>query len=189
MSKKKQSGENLHWLQKARAGWKYNGDRRPPFAVDPQKGQRSVWDFPRPPIIEKVTKPVTVSYKGKALAISHNSLAVFETASPPTYYIPRAEIHMDLLVTIPQKTSLCEWKGSAVYWALKDNPDQAVAWSYPKPFKKFQDLKDHLAFYPQNLDCQVDGNQVQAQTGGFYAGWITPDLVGPFKGEPGTGHW
>lgn len=84
---------------------------------------------------------------------------------------------------------MCEWKGSAVYWALKTNIDLPVAWSYPKPFPEFEELKNYLAFYPQRLDCFVDGEQVRPQPGGFYAGWITPDLVGPFKGEKGTEHW
>jgi len=189
MKSNKQSGENLNWLKKARSGWGYNGDRRPPFAEEPEEGQRSVWDFPRPPIVEKVTKHITVSHRGKLIADSHKSLAVLETASPPTYYIPRQDIYMEMLVRIPRKTSLCEWKGGAIYWALKGYADLPVAWSYPKPFREFEGLKDLLAFYPQNLDCKVDGIKIQPQPGIFYAGWITPDLVGPFKGEPGTGHW
>ncbi len=185
------SGDNkkISWLQKARESWNHKGDKRPPFAVTPNEGQRSVWDFPRPPILEKVHKQVTVGYQGKLIADSRNAVAVLETASPPTYYIPDQDIDMDLLTNIPGKTSLCEWKGSAIYWALKDMADFPVAWSYPKPFTEFEGLKHHLAFYPQHLDCKVEGIKAIPQPGRFYAGWITPDLVGPFKGEAGTEHW
>ncbi len=179
----------VNWLQKARESWSHTGNKRPPFAIEPKKGQRSVWDFPRPPIIEKVSKPVMVNHKGKRIAHSHDVLAVLETASPPTYYIPKTDIDMSTLVRIPDKISMCEWKGSAVYWVLKAMMDQPVAWSYPKPFPEFSALKNHIAFYPQDLECYIDGKQVEAQSSEFYAGWITSDLVGPFKGEPGTQHW
>ncbi|WP_425236504.1 DUF427 domain-containing protein [Ulvibacterium sp.] len=189
MKSNARSNTKANWLQKAREGWSHKGEKRPPFAIEPQKGQRSVWDFPRPPIIEKVTKPVTIHYKDRPIANSKDALAVLETASPPTYYIPEQDIDISMLVCMPRKTSLCEWKGSAVYWALKDMTDLPVAWSYPKPFSEFEGLKHHLAFYPQYLDCKVDGIKVLPQPGRFYAGWITPDLVGPFKGNPGTEHW
>ncbi len=177
------------WLQKARESWGNTGTKRPPFAIKPEKGQRSVWDFPRPPIIEKLDKPVLVKHAGKLIATTRKTLTVLETASPPTYYLPKNDIHMELLILMPQKTSLCEWKGAALYWALKTMPDRPVAWSYPKPFQEFAALQDHLAFYPQHLECYVDGQAATAQDSEFYAGWITPDLTGPFKGERGTEHW
>ena len=177
MKSRKQKNRIATWLKKAREHWEYTGDKRPAFAETPKKGQRSVWDFPRPPVIEKVPGHITVSHKGNMIADSRRALAVLETASPPTYYIPAQDIDMDPLVGIPGKTSFCEWKGPASYWALKDVPDQAVAWSYPRPFIEFEDLKDHLAFYPHHLDCKVNGVTVLPQPGRFYAGWITPDLV------------
>lgn len=178
-----------NWLQKAREGWKNTGSKRPSFAIEPKEGQRSVWDFPRPPVIEKVSKTVVVKYQGEKILETRDAIAVLETASPPTYYVPKYDIEMDLLEKIPGKTSMCEWKGNAVYWTLKNTDNRPVAWSYPKPFPEFEDLKGHIAFYPQHLECFVDGNRVEAQPGEFYAGWITPDLTGPFKGEIGTGHW
>lgn len=186
MSKERKVPE---WLKKSREGWSNTGSKRPLFAEIPKAGQRSVWDFPRPPVIEKVTNPVLVRYQSHVLAESEKALSVLETASPPTYYIPNSDIDTSLLVKMEGKTSMCEWKGSATYWALKDNPGKPVAWSYPNPFPEFEALKEHLAFYPQNLECFVDGEQVKAQDSAFYAGWITPDLTGPFKGEKGTEHW
>ena len=185
----KKEEQRSAWLQRSRDTWSNRGAKRPPFAIVPKKGQRSVWDFPRPPVIEKVNKPVLVKHKDQIIADSERALAVLETASPPTYYIPDTEINTSLLVKMEAKSSLCEWKGNAVYWALKSNVNQPVAWSYPKPFPEFEALKEHMAFYPQNLECFVAGQQVKAQASTFYAGWITPDLTGPFKGEKGTEHW
>ena len=178
-----------NWLQKAREGWKNRGNKRPTFAIEPKTGQRSVWDFPRPPIIEKISKQVLVKHQAKVIADSYNTRTVLETASPPTYYIPETDIDISTLIEIPNKTSMCEWKGRAIYYALKSKIDTAIAWSYPNPFPEFIELKDYIAFYPQNLECYVDGEQVKAQAGEFYAGWITPELTGPFKGDKGTGHW
>ncbi|QLG46633.1 DUF427 domain-containing protein [Costertonia aggregata] len=178
-----------NWLQKARENWNHKGDKRPPFAIEPNKGQRSVWDFPRPPIIEKVRKSVLVNCQDGTIADSKNALAVLETASPPTYYIPQVDIDMGSLVPIHGKASMCEWKGRAIYLALKTMRELPVAWYYPNPFPEFQELKDHLAFYPQHLECYIDGERAKAQASDFYAGWITEDLAGPFKGEKGTEHW
>lgn len=189
MKQHKKRKETANWLQQAREKWEYRGEKRPSFAETPKKNQRSVWDFPRPPIVEKVHQQLTVMRKDTMIAISGKALAVLETASPPTYYIPKHDIQMDLLVPIPEKTSLCEWKGSAQYWALKDQADIPIAWSYPKLFEGYHQLKEHLAFYPQDLDCRVGGIRVVPQPGRFYAGWITPDLTGPFKGEKGSEHW
>ncbi len=183
------SDKNKDHLKKARDAWSNRGNERPPFAIQPEEGQRSVWDFPRPPAIEEVAKRVLVKYQGKTIVDTQNALAVLETASPPTYYIPREDIDMNLLEKLSGKSSFCEWKGEANYWALKEQPNQSIAWSYAAPFSEFHVLKDYLAFYPHHLDCYVGNDEVEAQPGNFYAGWITPDLTGPFKGDAGTGYW
>ena len=64
-----------------------------------------------------------------------------------------------------------------------------MAWSYPEPLVGAEVLADRVAFYATALDCRVDGAAVRPQPGGFYGGWITPELVGPFKGEAGSGGW
>lgn len=189
MALNKKRKTEINWLQKARESWSNTGTKRPPFAIEPKKGQRSVWDFPRPPVIEKIGKPVLVSFQGISIADSRNTLAVLETASPPTYYIPKDNIDMGLLLPMHGKTSLCEWKGKAMYWTLNTMTDQPVAWSYLNPFPEFQELKNHIAFYLQHLECYIDGERVKAQASAFYAGWITKALTGPFKGDKGTEHW
>lgn len=177
------------WLLKAREKWTYNGQQRPKFAVVPKEGQVSVWDFPRPPALVPESRKLEVIYEGQTLALSRNALAVQETASPPTYYVPLEDVNHDLLVRMEGKSSLCEWKGTSTYWALKVEPNKAIAWSYANPFSPFEPLANYLAFYPQHLECYLGGERVTPQPGKFYAGWITSELVGPFKGEPSTGHW
>ena len=97
---------------------------------------------------------------------------------------------MDLL-SQARGSSLCEWKGSATYWSLcVDGQELAnVAWSYEQPFADFTRILGYLGFYPSKLSCYVDGHRVAPQPGHFYGGWVTPEVVGPFKGEPGTGGW
>ncbi len=178
-----------NWLFEARNKWQFIGTKRPDFAEEPKKNQLSVWDFPRPPALVQVQEEVRVFAGETCIVKSKNALAVCETASPPTYYIPPEEVRFELLVRIAKKKSLCEWKGTAIYWALKTTPEKVIAWSYTKPFPEFEAIKDHLAFYPQELHCFIGRENVTPQPGKFYAGWITKNLAGPFKGDPGTGHW
>jgi uncharacterized protein (DUF427 family) len=99
---------------------------------------------------------------------------------------------MEFLTPVPKYQTLCEWKGFATYYSIEINGKQAerAAWTYPKPTSSFTDLKDHIAFYPQPMDaCLVSGEKARPQPGGFYGGWITDNIVGPFKGEPGTEYW
>lgn len=177
-------------LERARAHWKHSGSDRPTWAVVPGPGQESVWDYPRPPRIEPDTRLVRVIAEGRTLAETRRAIRILETASPPTFYIPRDDVNMDWLEPA-RGASLCEWKGSASYWSARgagDRPIQ-VAWSYETPFAEFASIRGHLSFYPSRVECYVDADRVRPQPGDFYGGWITPDVVGPFKGDPGTGGW
>ena len=178
-------------LKRARAGWSQRGQARPDFATDPGPGQESVWDYPRPPRLERVQKRVRVIFAGVTLADTEDAWRICETASPPTYYVPLQDVTMEHLMPT-RRRSLCEWKGQAVYFTLEANGRSApdAVWSYPEPWPGFEPIAGHLAFMAGAMDaCYVDDDQVRPQPGGFYGGWITPELVGPFKGEPGTGHW
>lgn len=174
----------------ARAAWRYRGDARPAFATPPGPGQESVWDYPRPPAIETDPRPVTVHADGLLIADTVHALRVLETGSPPTFYLPLADVVVALLEAVPG-TTFCEWKGHAQYWSLvlPQRRLERVAWTYPTPYPEFAALREHIAFYPGDIDCRVDGVRVSSQAGRYYGGWITAELVGPFKGEPGTGHW
>jgi uncharacterized protein (DUF427 family) len=168
--------------------WKHTGQMRPSFALEPGPGQESVWDYPRPPRLDADNRPVLVKSGAQELASTQSSYRLCETASPPTFYLPPSSVAWDHLVPAPG-ASLCEWKGQAQYWAVAEQPQVAVAWNYPDPRGPYAALKDHMAFYPALVECWVAGERVQPQPGRFYGGWITSELVGPFKGEPGTGHW
>ena len=169
--------------------WQHRGQKRPPFAVETKAGQESVWDYPRPPIIVSCRRAVKVMHNGIVIASSVETYRVLETASPPTIYIPEKDIDWSRLVASPEH-SFCEWKGEASYWALSDDPEgKPVAWQYKHPLPAFEKLRGHTAFYPGRVACYVDGERVRSQHGGFYGGWITNEITGPFKGDPGTGSW
>lgn len=169
--------------------WQHNGNKRPDFATEPEPGQESVWDYPRPPALKSSSQRIEVKTGREIIAVSSGCMRVLETASPPTFYIPPGAINM-VLLTPTSGASFCEWKGAARYWALKSFPDEpAIGWSYPDPSHRFAAIRDWLCFYPGRIGCYVDGEAVQAQAGGFYGGWITSNVVGPFKGDPRTTHW
>lgn len=159
--------------------------------IEPEAGQESVWDYPRPPRIEPSTEQVTVVLGGVTIADSRRALRVLETSSPPTYYIPRVDV-IDGVLTDDDHTTWCEWKGRASYCNATAGGHSAprAAWTYLAPHPEFAALRDHVAFYPARVDgCFVDGERVQPQAGEFYGGWITTRIVGPFKGDPGTEGW
>jgi uncharacterized protein (DUF427 family) len=162
-----------------------------PEPIVPQPGQESVWDYPRPPRLEVCTKSIQIIFNHVAIANTNHSYRVLETSHPPVYYLPPESIQMQYLQRVPGQ-SFCEWKGVAHYYSITvgEKTLHKVAWYYPEPTETFFDLKNYVAFYAQPMDaCLVDGEAVTPQPGGFYGGWITADVVGPFKGEPGSFGW
>ncbi len=178
------------WARRGRSGWRHTGVARPDFAAEPKPGQESVWDYPRPPQLAQDNREVVVRWGEIEVARTRRSLRVLETASPPTFYLPPDDLRSDLLQEV-SGGSRCEWKGEARYWSLVSGGDRedSVAWSYPDPLPSFEPLRDYVGFYPARLSCTVDGVRVEPQPGRFYGGWVTPELVGPFKGEKGTEGW
>jgi uncharacterized protein (DUF427 family) len=176
--------------RRARALWHHRGEARPPFALEPGPGQESVWDYPRPPVIVPDERRVRVLAGGVTLADSRRAIRVLETASPPTFYLPPADVRTDLLVPTAMAT-FCEWKGRANYYAVRLSARliEDAAWSYPEPFTEFEPIRGYLAFYPSAVECWVDDERVRPQPGRYYGGWVTSEILGPFKGEPGTGGW
>ena len=151
----------------------------------------SVWDYPRPPRLEPTARRLVVEADGRVLADTVAGLRILETSHPPTYYIPEADIDMARLRASARR-SICEYKGEAQYFdlVLSDGLRPDVAWTYPRPTAAYAALVGHLCFYAGRVDrCSVDGETVDVQPGDFYGGWITADLVGPFKGAPGTLFW
>lgn len=168
-----------------------NPAQRLPRRVEPAPGQESVWSYPRPPRLEPTTRRVRVEHAGELVVDSRRAVRVLETSHPPVWYVPPEDVRGDLLERAGG-SSYCEWKGRAVYYdlVLGDRRVERVAWSYPSPGPAFRPIQGWLAFFADRADaCYVDAERVRPQPGGFYGGWITDDVVGPFKGEPGTWGW
>jgi uncharacterized protein (DUF427 family) len=162
-----------------------------PQRILPGPGQASVWDYPRPPCVEAFDGAIRIIFNGVEIAHTLRAKRVLETSHPPVYYLPPDDIRMACLQA-HHETSVCEWKGGARYFTLAvgDQIAERVAWSYPVPTPAFLLIKDHIAFFASPMDgCYVRDELVVPQPGDFYGGWITKDIVGPFKGTPGTMHW
>ncbi len=178
--------------RRARSLWRYVGDERPDFAIPPGVGEESVWDYPRPPRVERDGREVVVRVGAVEVARTRRALRLLETASPPTFYIPFADAQSQLLVASPELgSSHCEWKGTALYWSIvaEGRRYDGVGWSYPNPASPFEALRDCFSVYPGRVTCLVDGERVRPQEGGFYGGWVTDEIVGPWKGGVGTSGW
>lgn len=177
-------------LAREAARWQVSG-RNLPAPVAPGPGQVSVWSFPRPPAVERVHERVAVEWAGVCVAETSRALRVCETAAPPTYYLPRSAFVAGCLVDAPGG-SYCEWKGQARYHCLKVGEQSArhAAWSYPALYPEYAVLAEHVGVYAGRVErCTIGGVPVQPQPGSFYAGWVTPELTGPFKGEAGSEGW
>ena len=157
----------------------------------PRPGQESVWDYPRPPRVEPVAQAVRVRFGGRDIVNTTRAVRVLETSHPPVFYVPFEDIESGVLESTDTST-FCEFKGRAAYFTLRVGEAASVdaGWIYPSPSPGFESLADMVAFYPGRVDaCFVGDEQVMAQAGDFYGGWITGSVVGPFKGGPGTFGW
>ena len=159
--------------------------------IEPGAGQESVWDYPRPPRVEATAQRVEVVFNGEVIADTRRARRVLETSHPPVYYIPPEDIRMEYLAKTGRRT-WCEWKGQAGYYDVHVGGRRVenAAWFYPNPAPGYDPIRGHVAYYPGKMDaCYEDGERVQAQPGDFFGGWITGNIVGPFKGGPGTVGW
>lgn len=164
---------------------------RHPQPEQPGPGQESVWDYPRPPALRRCVLPIEVVLGGDVVCRTSESWQVLETSHPPTYYLPRSAFVEGALRPAPGG-SFCEWKGAARYLDVAGGGRTAAgaAWYYPTPADTFSVLAGHVALYAGAMDaCFVDGERVVPQPGGFYGGWITSAVAGPFKGVPGSMGW
>ena len=154
-------------------------------------GEESVWDYPRPPRLEPVTERLRVVLGGAVIAETAAGFRVLETSHPPTYYLPPGDVAAGVLAN-PRRGGICEWKGRAVLFDVQggDRRVPGAAWTYPDPMPAFQAQAGYIAFYAGPMDaCFVGAARVTPQPGSFYGGWITPGIVGPFKGGPGSMGW
>ena len=155
------------------------------------KKEENVWDYPRPPKLEKIDNNIKIYFNGIKIVDSINAFRVLETSHPPVYYIPTEDIRKEFLKT-NNHTSFCEFKGFAKYYNLNVEGKEVTnaGWYYPEPVKDYEQIKDYVAFYPQKMDeCYVDDEKIISQQSNFYGGWITSNIIGPFKGQSGTESW
>lgn len=163
-----------------------------PVRLEPGPGQESAWDYPRPPIVVPSSRHVVVVHAGVTVADTRAAVRVLETAGAPTWYLPPEDVRVELLRPSAGRGTFCEWKGAAAYFDLVvgERVVPRAAWSYPRPTRGYEELRGRIAFYAGLVDgATVDGERARPQAGGFYGGWVTDDVVGPFKGEPGTAGW
>ena len=159
--------------------------------IKPKAGEESVWDYPRPPKIEDFNKHIRIIFNGIVIADTNKAKRVLETSHPPVYYLPPEDVKMELLEHA-DTLSFCECKGTPNYYHLNVSGKHVryACWYYPAPVPKFAALKNYMAFYAQKMDdCYIDDELVTPQPGKFYGGWITKNIVGPFKGEEGSDGW
>jgi len=157
-----------------------------------QRAKESVWHYPRPPRVEPLDRHVRIVLGGETIAESDRALRVLETAGPPTIYVPREDVRDDVLIDAEDVHTECEWKGTASYVHAEAGGTRAqrVGWHYPEPKEGYEQLAGHLAFYPRRVDAAyLDDELVTPQPGAYYGGWITEEIEGPFKGEPGSEGW
>jgi len=155
------------------------------------KPVESVWDFPRPPRLERVDWRVRVVHAGATIVDAPHALRILETSQPPAYYVADEFVDHGLLERSERRT-FCEWKGVAEYAdiVVGDVRVADAGWTYPDPSSAFPEVRDHWAFYAQKVDeCWIDDERVTSNEGSFYGGWVTANVTGPFKGAPGTSHW
>ena len=151
----------------------------------------SVWDYPRPPRVEPTSARIVIRLGGEVVADTVDAVRVLETSHPPVYYLPRSAFAAGALEPA-EGSSYCEYKGGARYLSVRGGAAVAerAAWYYPTPSPGYEQLVDRVAVYPAPMDaCEVDGERVTPQDGGFYGGWITAAITGPFKGGPGSAGW
>ncbi|MCK6065073.1 MULTISPECIES: DUF427 domain-containing protein [Microbacterium] len=162
-----------------------------PTPDPPGPGQESVWDYPRPPRVDRTARRVRIEFGGDTLVDTDDVVRVLETSHPPVYYVPIDAFAPGTLAPA-EGSSFCEYKGAARYFDVTGGGQvrRGAAWYYPEPSAGYELLRGRVAVYAAPMDhCTVDGVEVVPQPGGFYGGWITPDVAGPFKGTPGSMGW
>ena len=140
--------------------------------------------------MEPTGERIRIEFAGRMIVDTTDAVRVLETSHPPVYYVPKDAVRADL-DPAPGAT-VCEFKGAARYLTVRvgDAEAERAVWYYPQPLPGYEALAGRVAIYPGRMDrCEVAGEAVTPQPGGFYGGWITSRVVGPFKGGPGTLGW
>ncbi len=149
--------------------------------IEPQPGQESVWDYPKPPSYHPVANHIRIEFNGEIIAETDRAIRNLQTGIPPVYYIPREDVRIDWL-TPTERHSHCRYKGDADYWTVQVGERTAsnIAWSYPDPLPEAMSIKDYVAFYAHVVEATVDGEKVEPPVWKWIGGWVTANIVGPF---------
>jgi uncharacterized protein (DUF427 family) len=108
---------------------------------------------------------VRVSLNGVLLAETTRAEALFETALPPRWYMPRVDVKSEL--TESQKVTVCAYKGFATHWHVRvgNAVMRDLAWSYEDPLRDGEQVRGRIAFYNEHVDLELDGEpQERPQT-------------------------
>ena len=100
------------------------------------------------------SRHVEVRVDGVTVADSHQPRILFETSLPPRYYLPLADVRMDLLGRSDTRTS-CPYKGTAEYWHVGKHED--IVWIYRTPLPESQKVTGLACFYNEKVDIYLDG--------------------------------
>ena len=164
---------------------------RRPQPLPVTDGKKFVWGYPRPPRLETTAARLEVVLDGQVIARTTHGWRVLETSHPPTYYLPAEAFDADVVVPADD-SSWCEWKGAASWFDLVagDTRGHPCGVDVLQPAPGFEAITGAIAVMPGLVErCLVDGEVVRPQPGAFYGGWVTDNVVGPFKGDPGTLGW
>jgi len=128
-----------------------------PMRTEPSAGQESVWDYPRPPRLEKVGARLRVIFCGRTIADTTSGHRVLETSHPPVYYLPMEDVEMSFLSKTDHHT-YCPYKGQASYWSIymDGRIEENKVWAYEDPYPTVAALRGRVAFYPVVEVYEVD---------------------------------
>lgn len=161
--------------------------RRHMYIPDKEGVAEWVWDYPVQTEVVPFNKRVRAVWKGEVLAESRKAFKCCDLGNAPVYFLPPQDVAMEWMRPTEQRTHL-EWMGVASYWQInvKRNLLESACISLTQASAQYGKLNNYFAFHAGLLDCEVDGHKVYPQKSRKHIGWITPELVGPFKGEPGV---
>jgi uncharacterized protein (DUF427 family) len=107
------------------------------------------------------SRHIRLEWDGRLLAESSRPLLLFETLLPVRFYLPHADVVVDLEPT--DTVSFCAYKGQASYFSVPDGPAD-VAWTYHQPLREAEPVRDYVAFFNERVDVIVDGQRRQRPT-------------------------
>ena len=106
-----------------------------------------------PITIQRNPSRVIVSLAGRVIADTREALTLREAAYPAVQYVPRKDVDMSLLERTDHAT-YCPFKGDCAYYSISVGGERSVnaVWTYEEPYAAVDEIKNHVAFYPDRVD-------------------------------------